>query len=80
MKIRIFSAPWCGVCTPYKKSLESAGIEFESVDITTKDGSVLAAKNKVASLPTTQILNSDDTVVHRFQGAKPVSQIKEHLL
>lgn len=60
-----FYATWCGPCRVYSKTWddvkgEFSTVEFIEVDIE-KDTTGLAAKYRIASIPTTVIINQDGT-------------------
>lgn len=65
--VAVFSAPWCAGCKVVKKALTEADVEFEEVDITTKDGSERAKYLNIKSLPTTFIFTRELP----FIGSKP---------
>lgn len=63
MTIKVFSAPWCKACQPYKDSLTQAGIKFETVDLEKEPEQ--AQKCNIKSLPTT-IFYDNDRIIGMF--------------
>lgn len=75
-KVVVASAPWCQNCNVLKKSLTSAGIDYEEVNVDVNPE--FAKVNSVRGLPTTIIYNND-VVVERVTGAASIEQIKKVL-
>lgn len=75
-KVVVASAPWCQNCNVLKKSLTSAGIDYEEVNVDINPE--FAKVNFVRGLPTTIIYNND-VVVERVTGAASIEQIKKVL-
>lgn len=73
-KVVVASAPWCQNCKLLKKSLVSAGVEFEEVNIDKMMD--FARNNQIRSLPTT-LLIEDDNVVEKIVGVGSIGQIKK---
>lgn len=63
MKIKLFSAQWCSQCQSMKSVLNNIGLEFETIDIDTTEGSEFAMQHRVRSLPTLVINYKDTTTV-----------------
>ena len=63
MQIKLFTAQWCSQCQSMKQVLNNMGLEFETIDIDTEQGSVLAQQHKVRSLPTTLLQIGDSMTV-----------------
>lgn len=54
-KVVVVSASWCSQCGPYKRALESAGIEFQSFDADNPDNEQFLMERNVRGLPTTLV-------------------------
>jgi glutaredoxin len=65
--VSVFSADWCGGCKIVKKALVESGIEFEEVDITTKEGGERAKTLGIKSIPVTYVFPFEKP----FIGSKP---------
>lgn len=65
--VSVFSAPWCAGCKIVKKALTNAGIEFEEVDISTKEGQEMAKNLSIKSIPVTFVFGHSAG----FIGSKP---------
>ena len=61
----LFTASWCSGCSSVKKTLDSKGIAYETIDIDSPEGMELAAKYSIRSLPSALI---DDKVVSGAQN------------
>lgn len=61
-KVVVVSASWCSQCGPYKKALERAGIEFESLDADDSANEAYLLKMGVRGLPTTIVLDGEVVV------------------
>ena len=80
-EIIVFSGVWCSSCKVWKKMLESNGVEYTEVDIDTDEGTTLATKHQVRSLPSTLVM-VDGYVEQKYVGSqtqKVVDEIKEML-
>lgn len=75
-KVVVASAPWCQNCNVLKKSLTSAGITYEEINVDINPE--FAKTNMVRGLPTT-IIYDNDVVVERVTGAASIEQIKKVL-
>lgn len=69
--VRVYSAPWCGGCKVVKKVLTENNIKFDEVDISTKDGGLLAKEMDLRSIPVTTVYGKAITNVQHFIGSKP---------
>ena len=70
VRIRYFSATWCGPCKAYKpviKKLKKAGYPIDMIDID-KDP-ILAESYRIMSVPTIKI-TKDDKVVESMVGVQ----------
>lgn len=76
-KVVVASAPWCQNCNVLKKSLTSAGIDYEEVNVDVNPE--FAKVNSVRGLPTTIIYDNNDVVVERVTGEASIEQIKKAL-
>jgi len=80
-EIIVFGGVWCSSCKVWKKMLDTAGVVYTEVDIDTDEGTVLATKHSVRSLPTTLVME-DGHVEHKYVGSQSprvISDIKEML-
>lgn len=57
--VKVVSASWCG---PYKKQLESQGIEFENLDADESSNMELLSSLGVRELPTTLVYKNDELI------------------
>lgn len=57
-KVVVVSASWCSQCGPYKRALEQAGIEFQSLDADDPENAELLQTVGVRGLPTTLVFDS----------------------
>ncbi|UYD57438.1 hypothetical protein OFDDKENP_00062 [Aeromonas phage B614] len=72
--IYLFGAEWCANCKMVKPML--ANVKYEYIDIDSDEGTILAAKHGIRSLPT--LLNTD--TLDRFSGVpRNVADLKEKL-
>lgn len=51
----LFTASWCGTCRNVKKTLDTKGCVYETVDVDSESGMELAAKYCIRSLPSALI-------------------------
>jgi len=78
--IKYFSAKWCGPCRNFKPVMEEVASEGYSVQFIDIDESgELADKYRITSVPTV-VIEVNGTVVDRFTGAIPKSQILERMM
>lgn len=63
MKIKLFTAQWCSQCQGMKQTLTNMGLEFDTIDIDSEEGSALAQQHRVRSLPTMVINYKDTTTI-----------------
>ena len=78
--IKYFSAKWCGPCRNFKPVMEEVASEGHSVQFIDIDESrELADEYRISSVPTV-VIEVNGTVVDRFIGAIPKSQILERLM
>lgn len=61
----LFTSSWCSQCGNVKKTLDSKGIAYETIDVDTEIGMELAAKYSIRSLPSALI---DDKIVAGAQN------------
>ncbi len=61
----LFTAAWCSSCSNEKKTLDTKGCVYETVDVDSESGMELAAKHSIRSLPSALI---DDNVVSGAQN------------
>ena len=61
----IFTSSWCSGCSSVKKTLDSKGIAYETIDVDEPEGMELAAKYSIRSLPSALI---DDNIVAGVQN------------
>ena len=86
-KVRIFSGENCGACNNLKAALKENNVEFTEVNVGEPEGMQLAMEFRIRSLPTTQVLESDDSVFIQVVGfsqgvvkeIKHAVNIHEHL-
>lgn len=69
-----FEASWCNQCKALDKILEKADFEIKHYDVDEYED--LADKHNIVNLPT-MILLEDGKEVTRFNGIKPLNEIKE---
>mgnify|MGYP001594907135 CR=1 FL=1 len=70
MKLKLFTAKWCGPCKQLKQWLENENIEgIEIVDIDTPEGSNEAAKVGIRGIPA--LLTEDKTVLTTNEVIRP---------
>ena len=78
--IKYFSAKWCGPCRNFKPVMEEVASEGYSVQFIDIDESgELADEYRITSVPTV-VIEVNGTVVDRFTGAIPKSQILERMM
>lgn len=65
--VSVFSSSWCAGCKVVKKALTESGVEFEEVDITTKEGGDRAKFLGIKSIPVTYVFPIEEP----FIGSKP---------
>ena len=78
--MKYFSAVWCGPCKSFKpvmNEIAGEGYSIEFIDIDQEQNK--ATKYGVRSVPTV-VIEVNGTVVDRFIGAIPKSQILERLM
>lgn len=73
VKVKRFTATWCGPCkvlAPVFKELESEiqGVIFETIDVDTNKEEVM--KYMITSVPTV-IIEKDGEMVQRYSGVQP---------
>jgi len=81
IRIRYFSASWCGPCKTYKpviKKLKKAGYPIEIIDIDKEP--VIAESFRIMSVPTIKITR-DENVVETMVGVQDINTLltKLHL-
>lgn len=76
-KVKVVSASWCSQCGPYKKQLQSQGIEFENLDADDSSNMELLSSLGVRGLPTTLVYNNDE-LIGMVAGNK-IEDVKELL-
>ena len=64
-KLLKFSSPTCGMCREVTKRLDSASIEYTSVDISTDEGMELAQRYGVQHIPAVLLVDSGGIVIER---------------
>ena len=78
--IKYFSAKWCGPCRNFRPVMEEVASEGYSVQfIDIGESGELADKYRITSVPTV-VIEVNGTVVDRFTGAIPKSQILERMM
>lgn len=58
-KVVVVSASWCPQCGPFKKALENAGIEFETLDADDARNEEYLKTAGVRGLPTTLVFEGE---------------------
>ena len=61
----LFTAAWCSSCSNVKKTLDTKGCVYETVDVDSESGMDLAAKHSIRSLPSALI---DGNVINGAQN------------
>ena len=78
--IKYFSATWCGPCKAFKpvmNEIASEGYSVQFIDI--DESGELADEYRITTVPTV-VIEVNGTVVDRFTGAIPKSQILERMM
>lgn len=77
MKLLKFEADWCQPCKLQTKIM--AGLDYEAIDIDTKDGAALAVHHGVRSIPTIILLNEDGEALQTAVGVTPRQKLEAWL-
>lgn len=67
-KVTVVSSDWCPNCVSAKNLLSMKGIEYEEIDIESKQAFYLMTENKLSSIP--QIFVGETLVPGGFEGLK----------
>ena len=78
LKIKYFTAPWCGPCKMFgpvfDQVMNETGVQHIKIDVDQKQN--IAASHMISSIPTV-LFEAGDTVVHRQTGAMSRGQLLE---
>lgn len=66
MRLLKFEADWCQPCKTQAKLME--GMEYEAIDVETREGAALASKYGVRSLPTIILVDDQGDILQRSSG------------
>lgn len=80
MKLLKFFSPTCGPCKIMATRLKDLkNCTIEEHDISTDNGSDVAEKYKVRSIPTLVLLNNNDEVIETFNGIVEIETIQTRI-
>lgn len=87
-KIIRFAAEWCAPCRAFAKTFEEVSnmddfqdITFKTYDIEDEEGegTMLAMKYGVKSIPTTVLLDENDNVLYKVMGNVPKNTLIDNI-
>ena len=73
--IKIYSET-CGPCKVLEKNLVEAGVEYDSVDVTSEEGEDLTETYGVRAVPTLLLVDDNGTLLNKHTGILNVDEIK----
>lgn len=76
MKIVKVYSKTCGPCKVLEKNLQLAGIEHESVDITSEVGEETINTFNIRTVPTLLLLNDNNELVKKHVGLLSIEELK----
>ncbi len=78
MKIKVYTADWCGACTMLRPALRKNDIEYEEIDIEADGKS--AKEANVRGVPTLDIYDGDKPPIRLIGFSKEtITRVKEIL-
>lgn len=77
MKILKFYSNSCGPCKVLEKNLQEAGVEYDSINITSSSNEGLVAQYNIRSIPTLVKIDDGGVVIEKKVGVLNAEQIKE---
>lgn len=73
--IKIYSKT-CGPCKVLEKNLVESGVEYDSVDVTSKEGEDLTEAYGIRAVPTLLLIDDNGTLLNKHTGILNVDEIK----
>lgn len=76
LEIKVVSAAWCSQCNPYKKTLDSAKIEYEVIDADDDTQREFLQAEGIRGLPTTLIMRNGVVLTKATGSMSPAAVLK----
>lgn len=76
LEIKVVSAAWCSSCTPFKKALNAAKIQYEVIDADDETQREFLQAQGIRGIPTTLIMRNGEVLAKATGSMSPASVLK----